>query len=44
MTKKNPEERASIEDIKKSDWYNGEVYTDYQLNEKVGNIYYQCDE
>jgi len=31
MVKKNPMERATIDDIKKSKWYNGPIYTPEQL-------------
>jgi len=31
MVKKNPLERATIDDIKKSKWYNGPIYTTEQL-------------
>jgi serine/threonine protein kinase len=33
MTQLNPSERASIEDVKNSKWYNGEVYTNEELRE-----------
>jgi serine/threonine-protein kinase 11 len=33
MTKKKPEQRASIQDIKNSRWYNGEVYSSKDLSD-----------
>lgn len=31
MTKFDPEKRATISEVKSSDWYNGEIYTDEEL-------------
>jgi len=38
MTRENPKERATIQDIKNSKWYNGEIYTTEELK-KVMNSY-----
>lgn len=35
MTRENPDARASIKDIKASNWYNGEVYTEQELVEYI---------
>lgn len=40
MTKFAPEERASIQDIKNSKWYNGPVYSQEALTQKVSRIFY----
>jgi len=31
MTKKNPKERLTVQEIKESRWYNGEIYSDDEL-------------
>jgi len=35
----NPEERATIEQVKQSAWYNGPVYTSEELTDKVGRFF-----
>ena len=35
----NPEERATIQQIKQSAWYNGPVYTSEELRNKVGKFF-----
>jgi len=39
MVKLNPHERATISQIKQSNWYNGPVYTAEELKSKVGKLY-----
>jgi len=39
MTKFNPKERASIDTIKASNWYNGKHYTPEELKEKMQRIF-----
>jgi len=38
MTKSNPKERATLESIKTSEWYNGKHYTSVELKEKMERI------
>jgi len=38
MVKANPEERISIQEIKKSKWYNGPVYTPVELQQRMKKI------
>lgn len=38
MVKSNPEERISIQEVKKSKWYNGPVYTQPELEKKMKKI------
>jgi len=38
MTKRNPEERTSIREIKSSPWYREEIYTHEELVERMKNI------
>jgi len=40
MTKFNPDERASIQDIKNSKWYNGPIYSPEELVQKVSRIFF----
>ena len=35
----DPEERATIEGVKKSKWYQGEIYTNEELKEKVKGLF-----
>jgi len=35
----NPEERATISQIKQSTWYNGPTYTDEEVKVKVGRFF-----
>ena len=35
----DPEERATIEEVKNSKWYQDEIYTDEELKEKVGGLF-----
>ena len=39
MTKANPKERATLESIKASNWYNGKYYTSVELKEKMERIF-----
>jgi len=39
MISLNPSDRASIEQVKKSNWYNGPVYTNEEIKVKVGRFY-----
>lgn len=41
MVSLNPKERATIQQIKKSKWYNGPVYTNEELKAKVARLYCQ---
>jgi len=38
MTKFNPQDRLSLKDVKKSKWYNGAVYTPFDLEKKLKEI------
>jgi len=38
MTKYNPEKRITVEDIRKSKWYNGPVYTPFDFERKMKQI------
>ena len=39
MTKANPEERASIKEIKESKWYNKPVYSTEELKNKISGLF-----
>ncbi len=43
MMNSNPKERATINDIKKSKWFQGPIYTDESLQAKLSNIIKQLD-
>jgi Protein kinase domain. len=44
MTRGNPKERASLEEIKESSWYNGPVYGAEELAIKVQRFFTQDEE
>jgi len=38
MTKKDPEDRASIQEIKESEWFQGSIYNSYELKTIIAPI------
>lgn len=39
MTKKKPEERATIKDIKRTKWFNKPIYSPYELKVMMASKY-----